>query len=99
MDKLRFMKSTEFNLTQDRLISMASFVREMDIEGFIRRIEAERKLGVILNEEIYRDLRDVTAVKDVALAANDFKKRIHEIRMDWRRRHARALLRGEHSNG
>ena len=89
------MKNEEYTLTQDRLIVMADLIRHLDLVAFINQITATQKAAPILDPQIYTDLRDYEAIRQVAHAALDYKTKLESIRKNWRERRARAVLKGE----
>lgn len=89
------MPESEYTLTQDRIVVMADLVRYMDLDQFLRHIEATKKMAPMLDQAIYTDLRDYHAIQEVARAALSFKRSIAEIRDRWRKRRARRILKGE----
>ena len=74
------MNNEEYIMTQRQLLLMASLVREMDLDGFLERIETAYALGPMLDPTLYkRGVDNLEIVRRIAEAARKFKATAEEV--------------------
>ncbi len=83
----------DFALAQDRLLSLALWLRKIDLTELIKRLEITKKTAPIFDPEMNEaGMNDLISILAIARAAVEFKLRLALIHADWRRRKARQIL-------
>lgn len=68
------MNNAEYFATQHQLLLMTSLIKEMDLDGFLSRIETAYALGPILDLTLYRKgVENMETVRRIAMAAKSFQ--------------------------
>lgn len=68
------MNNAEYFATQHQLLLMTSLIKEMDLDGFLSRIETAYALGPILDPTLYRKgVENMETVRRIAMAAKSFQ--------------------------
>ena len=71
------MTNEEYVATLNQLMSLVIGVQDMDLSGFLERIEHTQSIGAILDPTAWiRGNKQLTNIKSVARAAYDFQQRI-----------------------
>lgn len=82
MEKDR-MNNDEYQSTQKRLVIMANQIEEMDLDGFLDRIEVADTMGSILDPTLYmRTIDDMNRVKRLAKAFKNVQSVFKEIKSE-----------------
>lgn len=88
----------DFALAQDRLLCLAHWLRKVDLDDLIKRLEITKKTAPIFDPDINRaGMNDLASILAIARAAREFKARLGVIQAEWRRRKAFTIF--EDSNG
>lgn len=71
------MNDVEYRSTQNQLLIVASLVRELDLDGFLERINKAEAIGPIVDPTLYRAaMANLSVIKSLASAANVFRKEV-----------------------
>lgn len=69
------MTDAEYMLTQERLFLVAKMVSNMDLDGFLQRINHAEALGPVLDPTLFmRGATRLDAIKRLARAAKELQK-------------------------
>lgn len=75
------MSDAEYAQTQAQLLALARVVLDMDLAGFLARIETAHAAGPVLNPTLYRRGQErMEAIRRVASAARGLQDEVRELR-------------------
>lgn len=74
------MSNAEYIVTQQQLLLMASLIKELNLDGFLARIETAYALGPILDPTLYKkSAENVETVHRIAVAARNFQMEVKKV--------------------
>jgi len=73
-DKQTPMSEADYTMTQQRLLLLAGFVLQLDLDAFLERIQTAETLCPLFDPTLYmRGAEKLGQVRDLAIAANELR--------------------------